>query len=1040
MPDAEDRRARFQGADTGMARLAELKTMRAQQRADYIAAGVLPDPDRPGALSEAAQLRGTCMDMCPEYERLEREAQKELDRLEVYPGTNTADPRTTVKIYRRPAAGRELPLPDEVRPPEVLRSTLDYLFHTLLPTQPDDEQFARVQAFLWNRTRAIRQDFIVQSERGAIAIECHERIARYHILCLHWKGGVGAEGWSEQQELEQLRKTLRSLMEYYDDYRAHGTSPHEAEFRAYNLLMHVRDAETLHEIEMLPTPVFAAPPVQTALRLRTFVQRSNLLEKRGAPSNTEATPNYFTRFFAELRTPRVGYLMACLAENIFPSVRIGAVKALARAYMAQHTPVPIAFCTRILGMDSDAETCEFLHTLGVEAGDTARINRSVALDEDKTFAPPFSRSIVEAKRGSATCQAIVDGATVAAEVPVPKPLSAAAPVFTPRAEPKPAPPAPVAPPKPAAAPSFVPAPRAPSPAPAPPQAAPPAPKITFSAPTPAPARTLATPRPPPKRRIPKERLAAALTQQLVDGYVHESCATVAARAAHEEHLRRRRARRAELVTALAGRLCDRLGLECASAYAADASRDATARALDARALARRALKRWRTQLAHAVDRAAQAERLAFVRSQLSTLRMSRDPVHEPRNSRTGPSEPLHPLHSDADLQADFAVAKRARDSLWARGTFADALAAHISLLCAGDESGADWDVWLATESHTAVPSRWLRRKFDADSDEERVLANGGALRVIDSGSAANVGLVVVEWGDRTADNLAAAAGACSASAYIPRLLFVAWNNVTGADETAAQHAPPSGWAGVATLTLSRGADALFQHTVQELVRTVAWNEPQHLSAKELGAPLWSAFFMTVDECARVIAETNSAAVAAAAFAALTALANLALCGIADYPPAGARIPRAHSATTAGSVRDALLALALEQLREPAWSDNSTIALLRAELVQRTDAFPLHHYFVVLVNTACAYLDAVSCSAPQVRDVDSVREYGEQLVADLALRAQDDVPRKRSHDRPSSPPRKRTKDAPPPALRPVSSMDRLRGLVNATALMLGPRNS
>ena len=74
MPDAEDRRARFQGADTGMARLAELKTMRAQQRADYIAAGVLPDPDRPGALSEAAQLRGTCMDMCPEYERLEREA------------------------------------------------------------------------------------------------------------------------------------------------------------------------------------------------------------------------------------------------------------------------------------------------------------------------------------------------------------------------------------------------------------------------------------------------------------------------------------------------------------------------------------------------------------------------------------------------------------------------------------------------------------------------------------------------------------------------------------------------------------------------------------------------------------------------------------------------------------------------------------------------------------------------------------------------------------------------------------------------------
>ena len=58
--------------------------------------------------------------------------------------------------------------------------------------------------FLRDRTRAVRQDFTMQNERGLIAIECHERIARYHILCLHvlreW------ENFSESQELEQLRK------------------------------------------------------------------------------------------------------------------------------------------------------------------------------------------------------------------------------------------------------------------------------------------------------------------------------------------------------------------------------------------------------------------------------------------------------------------------------------------------------------------------------------------------------------------------------------------------------------------------------------------------------------------------------------------------------------------------------------------------------------------------------------------------------------------------------------------------------------------
>lgn len=91
--------------------------------------------------------------------------------------------------------------------PISYQETLDYLFHDLLPADPGSSHFTAVQPFMWNRTRAIRQDFIVQGERGAFAIECHERIARYHILCLHWRGGVDAEGWSEQQELEQLRKS-----------------------------------------------------------------------------------------------------------------------------------------------------------------------------------------------------------------------------------------------------------------------------------------------------------------------------------------------------------------------------------------------------------------------------------------------------------------------------------------------------------------------------------------------------------------------------------------------------------------------------------------------------------------------------------------------------------------------------------------------------------------------------------------------------------------------------------------------------------------
>lgn len=48
----------------------------------------------------------------------------------------------------------------------------------------------------------------MQNDRGALAIECNERIARYHILAL---GTLREHStFSESQELEQLRKGKHS--------------------------------------------------------------------------------------------------------------------------------------------------------------------------------------------------------------------------------------------------------------------------------------------------------------------------------------------------------------------------------------------------------------------------------------------------------------------------------------------------------------------------------------------------------------------------------------------------------------------------------------------------------------------------------------------------------------------------------------------------------------------------------------------------------------------------------------------------------------
>lgn len=63
----------------------------------------------------------------------------------------------------------------------MLQKTLDYLFHDLLIR----EGFTQTYDFVRDRSRAVRSDFTMQHEQGPLAIECHDRCARFHVLALH---------------------------------------------------------------------------------------------------------------------------------------------------------------------------------------------------------------------------------------------------------------------------------------------------------------------------------------------------------------------------------------------------------------------------------------------------------------------------------------------------------------------------------------------------------------------------------------------------------------------------------------------------------------------------------------------------------------------------------------------------------------------------------------------------------------------------------------------------------------------------------------
>lgn len=61
--------------------------------------------------------------------------------------------------------------------------------------------------FIRDRTRGIRQDFTYQRHVGIMEnIECHERIARFHILAIHEMGKL-EDSQFLKQETEQLNKS-----------------------------------------------------------------------------------------------------------------------------------------------------------------------------------------------------------------------------------------------------------------------------------------------------------------------------------------------------------------------------------------------------------------------------------------------------------------------------------------------------------------------------------------------------------------------------------------------------------------------------------------------------------------------------------------------------------------------------------------------------------------------------------------------------------------------------------------------------------------
>ncbi|KAF7504813.1 hypothetical protein GJ744_001679 [Endocarpon pusillum] len=417
-----------------------LKTKREIERAKAIKDGFLADPEKKTSLDKAITPVGTCTEMCPEFERVERIVQNMVDKVEKVANEETGrdmpSEERMIKRFRRSAAGYDEQLPSDIRTPETLRVTLNYLLDNVVG---GGERLATVHKFVWDRTRGIRNDFSIQQvtkeEDVRTAIDCFERIARFHILSLHQLSNpenLVGEHFDAHQEREQLNNTLLSLMYYYDDYRDRQDFANEAEFRAYCVIFELQSQQPDLEDRMQswPQELLRHPRICTAFKL--YSAAGNTLYDQGPlkpPAAFDIAQGNAVGFWNLLKSKAVTYLMACVAEIYFGQVRLMALQGLWKSIKRAPTSMQAKLqdwtleeLTKLMGFDDEEQSLEFCreYNLGFRYNDAGEqyldFTSQPEMILDKSSTPNkqvFSFGIVEEKRYHRTLVAVINGINVA---------------------------------------------------------------------------------------------------------------------------------------------------------------------------------------------------------------------------------------------------------------------------------------------------------------------------------------------------------------------------------------------------------------------------------------------------------------------------------------------------------------------------------------------------------------------------------------------------------------------------------------------------
>ncbi|XP_006136664.2 SAC3 domain-containing protein 1 [Pelodiscus sinensis] len=330
-------------------------------------------------------LVGTCPRMCPQSELTQRERQGRLHRLELQEGTRQGDPDRVVKEYSRPAAGKELPRPQELRPAPVLLTTVRYLLGQV--TSRADLPPAEVYAFVSDRLRAVRQDATLQRLQGAPCVALLERSLGYLLHAGYRLCQEPPAHFDPHLHSTQLQECFSWLRRCYRD------SCHDREpaFQALFLLYNLGFPEALRQILQLPDPVRASPELRTALAVNwAYLERD------------------WARFFRLVRA--LPYLPSCaLHRHLGPARRL-ALLTFSHGFSAKNCRCPLAWLAQLLALDSPEEMEELCHDHGITMLDGAVVFQKADFRDPSVLVHSHSQLLVDSKRGEVPLLEIIEDA------------------------------------------------------------------------------------------------------------------------------------------------------------------------------------------------------------------------------------------------------------------------------------------------------------------------------------------------------------------------------------------------------------------------------------------------------------------------------------------------------------------------------------------------------------------------------------------------------------------------------------------------------